>query len=886
MASRDYLKHVVSTSETVGSALGDEYYSPASNKLYKQLAVNGTSVRWVEQQQALTVQSSGTTVATGARTINFPGATISYNSLTDTISVQSSGIPGGANTNIQFNSGGAFSGSSNLTWDGSLLNVTGRIETNGSRVVDYKNTTAQWAMSGGGLVTWTGASILWNTRVICIPVENNEMGSSGHFDITCPTSGTVVYYNNANVTTTLTATAAGIPMGAWEALYYEVTEGMSSAFDQTRFRVVNYQNTTWRPSTGWLLVAAVNGDGNNVGHIKWLPGQVNLPTTGSTVTYNTGTGVASWASATGTVTSVSVASANGFAGTVATASSTPAITISTSITGVLKGNGTAISAATAGTDYLAPPTGTAILKANSGGALANAVAGTDFLAPAGTFNLGTTSITFNRASATQSLTGINIDGSAGTFTSTSQNSQFNSIGVGVAAVANAGQLTLSNGALATTLNTISNPHISIRSTQSNSSFLDISAVRDSAGTDWTTAGTRIQMKIDSTFQAYMQFNGTNANYGIEWGSGSSATATGISARMRLDINGSLRVLSNVTSTTTTSGSVIVTGGVGVSENMYVGGYSQHVSLARTNARFASAELTPTGHYTPGETVFEIDPTWSQAELQKFFNTTGVTWLADTTSPAGYAIQMDGAINFGSRAYGSGFPMIPVETNDIYYMELWLRNDAAYVGPGHYAGGVSMDASGNVLPGNPGSYDYFVMSNTAATTTWTKYSAYITGFATAGSAAGTWPTNTKYWSPLMLANYSFTSGTRRSYLSGWRVYKVYQTGRRKFADMVTYSTAGALTAAGSTQGTALALTSDINNVTTVAAGTGVILPFWQTGHKIIIRNAGANALAVYPNSSAQINNLGTNVAFSIPAGTSIEFVNFTSTQWATLATTYA
>jgi hypothetical protein len=58
----------------------------------------------------------------------------------------------------------------------------------------------------------------------------------------------------------------------------------------------------------------------------------------------------------GTVTSVSVASANGFAGSVANSTTTPAITVSTSITGVLKGNGTAISAATAGTDYQAPIT--------------------------------------------------------------------------------------------------------------------------------------------------------------------------------------------------------------------------------------------------------------------------------------------------------------------------------------------------------------------------------------------------------------------------------------------------------------------------------------------------------------------------------------------------
>lgn len=55
----------------------------------------------------------------------------------------------------------------------------------------------------------------------------------------------------------------------------------------------------------------------------------------------------------GTVTTISVVSANGFAGTVATPSTTPAITLSTSITGLLKGNGTAISAASAGTDYQA-----------------------------------------------------------------------------------------------------------------------------------------------------------------------------------------------------------------------------------------------------------------------------------------------------------------------------------------------------------------------------------------------------------------------------------------------------------------------------------------------------------------------------------------------------
>jgi hypothetical protein len=82
-----------------------------------------------------------------------------------------------------------------------------------------------------------------------------------------------------------------------------------------------------------------------------------------------GSGNLSFSSAgAGSVTSTSVVTANGFAGTVATATTTPAITLTTSVTGVLKGNGTAISAATAGTDYVAP---SGALGTPSSGTLSN-----------------------------------------------------------------------------------------------------------------------------------------------------------------------------------------------------------------------------------------------------------------------------------------------------------------------------------------------------------------------------------------------------------------------------------------------------------------------------------------------------------------------------------
>jgi hypothetical protein len=67
--------------------------------------------------------------------------------------------------------------------------------------------------------------------------------------------------------------------------------------------------------------------------------------------------IAAAAPGTGTVTAVSVATANGLAGT-SSGGATPALTLSTSVTGVVKGNGTALSAASAGTDYVAPGTAT------------------------------------------------------------------------------------------------------------------------------------------------------------------------------------------------------------------------------------------------------------------------------------------------------------------------------------------------------------------------------------------------------------------------------------------------------------------------------------------------------------------------------------------------
>lgn len=96
---------------------------------------------------------------------------------------------------------------------------------------------------------------------------------------------------------------------------------------------------------------------------------------------NTVSLLASTSGAIATVQDVSVVTANGFSGSVADPSVHPAITINTTITGVLKGDGSAISSAVAGTDYAPATSGTGILKGNGAGGFSAAVSGTDY-APA------------------------------------------------------------------------------------------------------------------------------------------------------------------------------------------------------------------------------------------------------------------------------------------------------------------------------------------------------------------------------------------------------------------------------------------------------------------------------------------------------------------------
>ena len=84
-----------------------------------------------------------------------------------------------------------------------------------------------------------------------------------------------------------------------------------------------------------------------------IKGASNLADTTQAI-FKKANGGAGGGSSAGTVTNVSVVAANGFAGTVANPTLTPAITLTTNVSGIAKGNGTAFVAATAETDYVTP----------------------------------------------------------------------------------------------------------------------------------------------------------------------------------------------------------------------------------------------------------------------------------------------------------------------------------------------------------------------------------------------------------------------------------------------------------------------------------------------------------------------------------------------------
>ena len=102
-----------------------------------------------------------------------------------------------------------------------------------------------------------------------------------------------------------------------------------------------------------------------------------------------------------------------------------------------------------------------------------------------------------------------------------------------------------NGALGTLANN-QVLHQRFFSSAGNADYLEITDTRMIDGASWLGAGSRLQQKVDATWQAWIQFNGgtgSNRNdYGITFGAGgSTANATAVPEVMRITQTGSVGI---------------------------------------------------------------------------------------------------------------------------------------------------------------------------------------------------------------------------------------------------------------------------------------------------------------------------------------------------------
>lgn len=204
--------------------------------------------------------------------------------------------------------------------------------------------------------------------------------------------------------------------------------------------------------------------------------------------------VSATGSGSGSVTTVSVVTANGFAGTVATATTTPAITITTTITGILQGNGTAISAATT------TGSGSTVVLNGSPTLITPSIAA--ITVSGGTLTLPTgASDTLVSRNSTDTLTNKNLTSGTNTFPTFNQNTTGTSGGltgtpsITVATVTTTGNIELGN-ASDTTLSRVAPGIMSIEG-----------AIINGYATTATAAGTTTLTSASATIQ---HFTGTLA----------------------------------------------------------------------------------------------------------------------------------------------------------------------------------------------------------------------------------------------------------------------------------------------------------------------------------------------------------------------------------------
>lgn len=226
-----------------------------------------------------------------------------------------------------------------------------------------------------------------------------------------------------------------------------------------------------------------------------------------------------------------------------------------------------------------------------------------------------------------------------------------------------------------------------------------------------------------------------------------------------------------------------------------------------------------------------------------------------------SLAVTGAITAGSfSGNGSGLTNIAVQSLTFGTSTVTIPSSGGNIN--FTPGGVS-----NVLVVSP--------TGVAVTGNLTTSGNIVSGSGTGGTISGadTISANNLQGTILTSTQPNITSlGTLTSVTSSGNITQT--------AGYTIMSSSPSVVAAGTTQGTAQALTTQLNVVISVASGAGVILPTPVIGMRVTVANTSGNALLVYPPSGLVINLLSTDVAYSLGAGLVIDFIALSSTLWFT------
>lgn len=337
------LWYVINT--TIPAALGNSWYSDGNNWLSSLtlLKNKGELLTFSTEQDILSpgtngqVLSADNTTATGLKWLTIVTGVSSVTGTANRITASPT------TGNVIVDIAATYVGQASITtlgtiitgtWNGTIIGVpyggTGlSTYTTGDLLYAFASATlAKLAIGSAGQILTVSAGLpSWQTIVSGV---SSVTGTVNRITAS-PTTGAVIvdistsYIGQATITTLGTITT-----GTWGATTIAANKG------GTGQSVYVIGDILYASSTSALSRLAIGSNGQVL---------------------TLAAGIPSWATpTTGTVTTVSVVSSNGFAGTVANATTTPAITLTTTITGLLYGNGTAIAAATAltGLTFTAP----------------------------------------------------------------------------------------------------------------------------------------------------------------------------------------------------------------------------------------------------------------------------------------------------------------------------------------------------------------------------------------------------------------------------------------------------------------------------------------------------------------------------------------------------